>query len=277
MSILEKYGPWALIAGASEGTGAAFAHRLASEGLKLILIARREGPLAALAAELRAAYDTECVAASIDLAAPDAIDRIAAVSEGREIGLYISNAGGDPNGTGFFKTDIKAWSDLVARNVVTVMQASHLLGGAMRERKRGGIILVGSGACYGGASGLGVYSGSKAFDLCFGEGLWAELRPHGVDVLNLILGRTDTPEFRRWLESRGAPMPADVATAEDVARIGLERLPHGPVHNWGLDDDDAGRMPQSAATRRNRILAMEAAMKDLNPVEGYGTYDSGAG
>ncbi len=268
MSIFEKYGPWALIAGASEGTGAAFAHRLAAEGLKLILIARREEPLAALAAELKAAHGTECVTASIDLAAPDAIDKIAAVSEGREVGLYISNAGGDPNGTGFFKTDVKAWTDLVVRNVVTVMQASHLLGAKMRGRKRGGIILVGSGACYGGASGLGVYSGSKAFDLCFGEGLWAELRGHGVDVLNLILGRTDTPEFRRWLESRGAPMPADVATAEDVARVGLERLPHGPVHNWGLDDEDAGRMPQSAATRRNRILAMEAAMRDLKPVEG---------
>lgn len=268
MSIFEKYGPWALIAGASEGTGAAFAHHLAAEGLKLILIARREKPLTALAAELKAAHGTECITASIDLAAPDAIDRIAAVSEGREVGLYISNAGGDPNGTPFFKTDIKAWTDLVTRNVVTVMQASHLLGGQMRERGRGGIILVGSGACYGGASGLGVYSGSKAFDLCFGEGLWAELRGHGVDVLNLILGRTDTPELRRFLAERGAPVPTGLASAEEVARVGLERLPHGPVHNWGLEDDDAGRMPQSAAVRRSRILAMEAAMADLKPAKG---------
>lgn len=267
MSVYEKYGPWALIAGASEGTGAAFAHRLAAKGLKLILIARREQPLAALAAELQAAYGTETVTASIDLAAPDAIDNIAAVAAGREVGLYVSNAGGDPNGTTFFKTDIKAWTDLVARNVVTVMHTSYLLGAKMRERKRGGIILIGSGACYGGASGLGVYSGSKAFDLCFGEGLWAELRGHGVDVLNLILGRTDTPEFRRWLDSRGASMPKDVATAEDVARVGLERLPYGPVHNWGLEDNDAGRMPQSAADRRNRILAMEAAMQDLKPAQ----------
>ncbi|MES2158256.1 MAG: SDR family NAD(P)-dependent oxidoreductase [Pseudomonadota bacterium] len=268
MGIYEKYGPWALIAGASEGTGAAFAHRLASEGLKIILIARREQPLAALAVELQAAYGTETLTASIDLAAPGAIEKIAAVAESREVGLYISNAGGDPNGTAFFETDIKAWTDLVARNVVAVMQASHLLGAKMRERKRGGIILVGSGACYGGASGLGVYSGSKAFDLCFGEGLWAELRRHDVDVLNLILGRTDTPEFRRWLESRGAPMPSDVATAADVARVGLERLPYGPVHNWGLEDDDAGRVPQSAAARRNRILAMEAVMQNLRPAQG---------
>lgn len=263
VSILEKYGPWALIAGASEGTGAAFARRLAAEGLKLILIARRQEPLATLAAELQAAHGTECVTAPIDLAAHDASDHIATLSEGREIGLYISNAGGDPNGTLFFKTDVKAWTDLVVRNVMTVMQSAHLLGGKMLERGRGGIILVGSGACYGGASGLGVYSGSKAFDLCLGEGMWAELRPHGVDVLNLILGRTDTPELRRWLASRGAPVPEGLATAEDVARVGLERLPHGPVHNWGLEDEEQGRMPQSAAARRNRILALEAAMQDL--------------
>lgn len=263
MSLLEKYGPWALIAGASEGTGAAFAHRLAREGFKLVLIARREEPLAKLAAELQAAHGAECVTASIDLAAPDAIDRIAAASEGKEIGLYISNAGGDPNGAAFFKADITAWTDLVMRNVMTVMQTSHLLGGKMRERGRGGIILVGSGACYGGASGLGVYSGSKAFDLCFGEGLWAELRHKGVDVLNLILGRTDTPEFRRHCAARGVPVPEGLASAEDVARVGLERLPFGPVHNWGLADDEQGRMPQSAAVRRDRILAMEAAMQDL--------------
>ncbi|MET0239782.1 MAG: SDR family NAD(P)-dependent oxidoreductase [Sphingobium sp.] len=263
MSLLEKYGPWALIAGASEGTGAAFAHRLAAEGLKLILVARREEPLTQLAEDLRAAHGAECVTASIDLAAPDAIDRIAAITEGREVGLYISNAGGDPNGTLFFKTDIGAWNNLVARNVTAVMQVSHLLGGKMKERQRGGIILVGSGACYGGASGLGVYSGSKAFDLCLGEGMWAELRPYGVDVLNLILGRTDTPELRRFLAARGAPVPGGLATAEDVARVGLERLPFGPVHNWGLEDDEQGRMPQSAANRRARILAMEAAMQDL--------------
>jgi short-subunit dehydrogenase len=263
MDFVNQYGPWALIAGASEGTGAAFAHRLAAQGFKLILIARRAEPLADLAAILRADHGVECVTAQIDLAASDAVAAIANVCKGREIGLYISNAGGDPNGAGFFQTDVTAWTDLVMRNVLTVVQTAHMLGGPMRQRGRGGILLVGSGACYGGASGLGVYAGSKAFDLCFGEGLWAELRPHGVDVLNLILGRTDTPELRRWLASKGAPLPDGLACVDDVARIGLERLPHGPVHNWGLADDEQGPMPQSAAARRNRILAIEAAMQDL--------------
>jgi short-subunit dehydrogenase len=263
MDALSKYGPWVLIAGASEGTGAAFAHRLAEQGFKLILVARRAEPLEKLAAMLKAKHGTESVTASIDLSRPDAIDAIKAVSAGREVGLYISNAGGDTQGTGFFDADIAAWTELVTRNVLTVMHTAHLLGGAMRERGRGGILLVGSGACYGGASGLGPYAGSKAFDLCLGEALWAELRGHGVDVLNLILGRMDTPELRRWLAARGAAVPEGLANADDVARVGLERLPHGPIHNWALVDQDRGPIPQSATERRDRVLAMEAAMADL--------------
>src|SRR3546814_14354502 len=103
----------------------------------------------------------------------------------------------------------------------------------MRARGHGGLLLVNSGACYGGASSMAVYSASKAFVLCFGETLWAELQPHGVDVLNLVLGRTDTPEFRRLLAEKGMPVPDNIASADEVAKIGLERLPNGTGHNRG--------------------------------------------
>jgi uncharacterized protein len=264
VTIAERYGPWALIAGASEGTGSAFARALAGAGVHLVLVARRPGPLGRLAEELTDAHGIECAAASVDLARPDAVEAIAAAVAGREIGLFVANAGADPNTSGFLDADPQAWLDLVQRNVVTTMLTCHMLARAMRDRRRGGIILVGSGACYGGAGGLGVYSGTKAFDLCFGEGLWAELRDHGVDVLNLVLGRTDTPELRRLLTSRGVPIPEGLASPAEVARVGLERLAHGPVHNWGLADDDQGYAPQSAAARRARILAIERAMADLS-------------
>ena len=133
----------------------------------------------------------------------------------------------------------------------------------MRERGRGGILLVGSGACYGGASFMAVYSGSKAFDLCFGEGLWAELKPHGVDVLSLILGRTDTPALRQTLAAKGLPVPPGLASPEEVAEQGLARLAQGPVHNWGQEDDVAGYASNSPATRRARIIAIDAATKDI--------------
>lgn len=263
MTIAAKYGPWALIAGASEGTGRAFAHRVAAEGINCILLSRRQSVLDELAQALQAEHAVQCVTASVDLAAADASESILAAVGDREVGLFIANAGADSINTRFLDTGLEDWLALVNRNVMTVVSCCHHLGGLMRERKRGGIILVGSGACYGGSSFMAVYSATKAFDLCFGEGLWAELQPHGVDVLNLILGRTDTPAFRETLAKTGQPVPEDLAQPEDVARVGLERLPNGPVHNWGLDDDEAGYAMNSAAVRRGRIMAIDQATQSI--------------
>lgn len=253
-----RYGPWVLIAGASEGTGAAFARQLAAKGLDLILIARRKGPLEALADEIRAAHAVQCVTATIDLAAGDAAGRMAQLAEGRPVGLLILNAGADPNGSTFLDQDIAGWNALAMRNVMTVMQSCHHFGRAMRARGRGGILIVGSGACYGGLPGIAVYGASKAFDLLLAESLWAELHPHGVDVLSYVIGRTDTPAHRQLMQARGMPVPEGLADPEDVARLGLERLPHGPVHNWGLADDEAGYAGTSAGARRQRIRALAA-------------------
>jgi short-subunit dehydrogenase len=263
MKLNERYGPWAVIAGASEGTGRAFARRVAADGVNCILIARREAPLAALATEVRTQFGVECVSCVVDLAAADASDRISASVGSREVGLYINNAGADTHGARFLKNDIANWMELVNRNVVTTMRCCYHFGGQMRARGRGGILLVGSGACYGGASYMAVYSATKAFDLCLGEGLWAEFRQHGVDVLNLILGRTDTPAFRASLARKGLPVPAGLASPDEVAEVGLARLPHGPVHNWGLKDDETGYALTSAAARRARILGIDAATKDV--------------
>ncbi len=263
MNFAERYGPWAVIAGASEGTGRSFAHQLAARGVNCILIARREGPLQELADELRAQYRVECVGASVDLTARKTLSHIIDVTGGREVGLFINNAGGDTNDSRFLDCEIDNWEKLVDRNVMNPMRMSYHFGKLMRDRGHGGIILVGSGACYGGATGMAVYAGAKAFDLCFGEGLWAELRPHGVHVLNLILGRTNTPMFRAFMQKRGLPVGDGVAEPDDVAKLGLERLPYGPVQNWGAADDQQGFAPISAAARRERILRIEAASNNL--------------
>lgn len=257
-----RYGPWALIAGASEGTGASFARQLAEKGLNLILVARREGPLEQLALELRTAHGVECVTASVDLALDDATDRLLAAAGAREVGLLILNAGADPNGAMFLDNAIANWDALAMRNVMTVMRTLHAFGQPMRERGRGGMMVVGSGACYGGLPGIGVYAATKAFDLVLCEALWAELEPHGVDVLSYVIGRTDTPAHRELMEARGMAIPDGLAAADDVARLGLERLPFGPVCNWGEADDQAGMSATSAAQRRERvrqIAAMSAA------------------
>ena len=259
MNFSHRYGPWAVIAGASEGTGRAFARQVAAQGVNCILIARRDGPLTSLAEEIRAAYPIECVTATIDLAAPDALERVADAVGKREVGLFISNAGSDPHGMRFLDRDIGAWVDLVQRNVMTMMRCCHYFAEPMRHRGKGGLLLVNSGACYGGAPHMAAYSASKAFTLCFAEALWGELRGYGVHVLTLVMHMTDTPEFRRFLAAKNLPIPDGVADPEKVAALGLERLAHGPIQNWGLEDDNAGYAGQSAGGRRQRVLAVEAA------------------
>ncbi|MDB5723953.1 MAG: family NAD(P)-dependent oxidoreductase [Novosphingobium sp.] len=256
MSFADKYGPWALITGASEGTGAAFARQIAAEGINLILVARREGPLAELAEQVRA-LGVECITASVDLSRTDAAEKIAAVAGDREVGLFVANAGADTNGSNFLETDAANWDQLININVVAKMRNCHHFAAPMKARGRGGIILVGSGAAYGGLSGLAIYCGSKAFALAFGEGLWAEMRHYGVDVLSLILSRTDTPAHRKILLESGQEIPTNMADPEDVARLGLERLPHGPIQNWGETDDTIGMSPNSPAQRRAKILMIE--------------------
>jgi uncharacterized protein len=257
MSFADRYGPWAIVAGASEGTGRAFARKIAARGVPSILLARRKEPLAALADEIRAESGLECATASVDLTAPDSFNQIAAAAEGCEVGLFVSNAGADTNGAHFLDRDMTVWRGQIQRNVITMAQCCHHFGGSMRKRGKGGLLLVNSGACYSGASFMATYSATKAFALCFGESLWGELRGHGVDVLTLVMGLTDTPALRTLLAEKGQPLPPAAANAEEVAEVGLARLPHGPVHNWGLADDASGYAPLSAKDRRARVLAIE--------------------
>jgi short-subunit dehydrogenase len=263
MSFAERYGPWAVIAGASEGTGRAFAKQIAAKGVACVLLARREEPLTALAAEIRAESGVECIIATVDLASPDALNAIINSVGSREVGLFVSNAGADPNGSRFLDSDVQTWLKLAQRSVMTTLECCHHFAGPMRSRGKGGLLLVNSGACYGGASYMATYSASKAFTLCFGEGLWAELRPHGVDVLNLVLGQTDTPAFRKLLGEKNMPVPTNIASPDDVAALGLERLPHGPIQNWGLADDIAGYAGSSAAARRERVLMIDKASQRI--------------
>lgn len=263
MDFAERYGPWALVAGASEGTGRAFARKIAARGVRCILIARREQPLAALAEEIRSQTGLDSVVASVDLAAPDAMDRIKAAVGDREVGLFVMNAGSDPNGSKFLDRDLETWMTLIRRNVMTMTECCHHFGGLMRERGRGGLLLVNSGAAWGGGSFLAAYSASKAFTLCLGESLWSELRPFGVDVLTFLLNITDTPEFRRLIAEKGLPLP-QMASPDDVAEVGLARLPDGPVYDWREEQGTLGQdLGASAAVRRARVLAIDEHSKHV--------------
>lgn len=263
MEFGERYGPWAVIAGGSDGVGYSFGRKLAAVGINCVLVAKG-GTLEEAAMEIRREFGVEVVTAAIDLADPDAAERIFAAVGDREVGLFINNAGADWFGERFLEEDIEGWLALAHINIDTMLRCAHHFGGEMRLRRRGGVLIVNSGACYGGSKYLAIYCASKAFQLNFAEAFWSEMRPYGVDVCTIVLGRTNTPGYHARRATKGIKVSdAGLASPDDVAEQGLARLPHGPITNWGQDDDEDGYLAYSAAKRREKVIMMETlVMKD---------------
>jgi short-subunit dehydrogenase len=252
MSTSDRYGPWAVIAGASDGTGAAFAVELARRGVNLVLVARRRALLDELAAQLP--VQTRVV--TLDLSMPTAIDELVQATADLEIGLLVYNAGADPVNLHLLDRDLDEVRGMVIRNCNNVMEASQRFGGEMVARGRGGIILVTSGAAWAGGALLIPYAATKAFDLVLAESLWAEWRASGVDVLALVLGATDTPSLRRSLDKHGGHM-GELADPSAVALEAIEHLGDGPTWSYGMPNP-AGPSPFGGLDRRTAVELMSA-------------------
>ena len=238
MDFAERYGPWAVVAGASEGVGASVARLLGARGVNVVLVARRQGPLDEVASTV--AGKTRTVV--LDLSDVGAASTLARAVDDIDVGLLVYNAGADPNMSRFLDKPAEVWEGMVARNCTTVVGTTHHFGGLMVKRGRGGIVLVTSGAAWAGGANIAVYGATKAFDLLLAESLWAELGPQGVDVLAMVLGQTDTPSFRRVLNGREVDGMAD---PDDVARDMLDNLAHGPT--FPPDPSPFGPLPRRQA------------------------------
>lgn len=219
----ERYGPWALVAGASEGLGAAFARALAARGLKLVLLARRAGPLETLAAELRAGHEVEVRTAVFDLSRPDVADEVERIVHGLEVGLLVYNAAHSVIGP-FVDRPLAEHVRVIDLNCRAPLSLAHRLGGRMAARGRGGIILMTSLAGSQGLPLIASYAASKAFNLVLAEGLWDELGPRGVDVLACRAGATDTPGYASSHPKRSIPLMEPAPVAEQALRA-LGRRP----------------------------------------------------
>lgn len=154
---LNRIAPWALIAGGSEGVGACFARRLASQGINLALVARKPEPLEALAAELRA-EGVEVRTLRADLTAPDALEQVRAITDDLEIGLMIHNAGSICEFGDFVDSPLERAEGTIKINVLSQVHFAHHFGGAMRHRGKGAIVLMGSMAGNAGCAKTAAYA-----------------------------------------------------------------------------------------------------------------------
>jgi short-subunit dehydrogenase len=231
LRLVARYGEWALVTGASAGIGQALARQIATEGMNLVLTARRAERLELLATELERDHGIQTRVVVADLADRAAVAALIESVSDLEIGLLVNNAGLGYAGR-FDLLDGDRLRDLVAVNCEAPLVLTHALVQGMRERGRGGVLFTGSAAGRQPLPLHSVYAATKAFDLFLGEALWAELRASNIDVLVLEPGSTET-EFQEV----AGEIAHSGANATEVARRGLAALGEQPSvmtgwYNW---------------------------------------------
>lgn len=232
-SLAERYGPWAVIAGASEGIGEALAHRLAAAGVDVVLIARDESRLKTVAADLRTEYGRDARILPLDLTGPGLRQAVTEFCHGLEVGLLVYVAGAVNRTVDFVEDSYEASLRQLELNCVGPLALARTFSPAMLDRGRGGIVTVASLAALSGAARIAVFSAVKAFQVNLGEGMWAEMAPRGVDVCTAVLGQTWTPALER---SGAAFDPATDMLPGDVADAIIANIPNGPTYVVGTQN-----------------------------------------
>ena len=254
-----EYGPWALVAGASEGLGEAFAERLAYRGLNLVLVARRENLLLAVAERIRRVHHIEVRPVVADLSDPDLATLINDATQGLNIGTLVYNAAHVPVGR-FADTDMESLTRTIDVNVRGPVTLARCLLPAMCERRRGAIILMSSVSGMQGMSRLATYAASKSFNTILAEGLWHELRGNdNVDVVACCAGAVPTPGYRRAFR-RDAPGMLDPVIVADRT---LNSLGKGPRYIPGFINGMATQFFTRFLPRRAAIHIMSKSSRDL--------------
>lgn len=215
-----------LITGASSGIGAAFARKLARRGRNVLLVARSEDKLIALCNEIGRVSGIRAQYIVMDLSEQDAAARLLEETQKREllIDMLINNAGFGSMGD-FTRLELATELEMIDLNVKSLVDLTYKFLLPMRERHQGTIINVASTAGFQAVPFMATYAATKAFVLSFSEALAEENEKHGIRVLALCPGVTDTNFFAASKIDR--PPMRTVQTAEEVVDAALRGLARG--------------------------------------------------
>ena len=178
---LNKYGKWAVVTGASNGIGKEIAIYLAELGFNLVIVARSQEKLKALATDLTMKNSIKTLVIPCDLNERSAITEILKQTENLEVGLLVAAAGFGSSGA-FLNTKLVNELNMLKTNCEVPLSMSYFFGERFVKQKRGGIILFSSLLGFQGAPNSANYAATKGYIQCLGEGLYVELKPHNVDV-----------------------------------------------------------------------------------------------
>lgn len=217
----------ALVTGASSGIGLEIARQLAAQGCHLILVARSTEKLNTLRTEIENQYpDLSVRVITMDLAIPEAAERLFGEVSEKTVDILINNAGYGMQGV-FLDIPLEKHMHLLQVNLLTLTALTHLFAAKMRERGEGHIMLVSSFGGYMPVNQFAVYTASKAYVLHLGEAIHHELKPHGVTLTVLSPGGTATNFSEVAGQSLNAIGKLSLMSAEKCARIGLSALKKG--------------------------------------------------
>lgn len=252
----DRYGPVALITGASSGIGWGFAEELAERGFDLILVARRTERLEHLAEQLERQHGTKSSICDGDLSQPGTPMELHQLLAGRDIGLVVSNAGFSVRGP-HESLDAGELTEMLTVNCHAPLHLARLFLPALKARGKGGFIMVSSIEALMGCPMSAAYAAMKALVLHLAEGLYAEAAGSGVDILACCPGATATEAGAR----AGVDMSqlANVQQPRDLAVLTLDNLANGPAYfpnaAYKAQFDQLLAMP-----KRDALLAMASAM-----------------
>ncbi len=253
----ERYGPVALVTGASSGIGVGFADELAARGLDLVLTARRKGLVVAHKWRIEAEHAVQVQVVECDLAQPDAPAALLSACEGLDLGLVVSNAGFGAKGY-FDQIDAGLMAEMLAVNCHAPMQLAHGFVPRLKARAKGGIVFTASVEGLMGGPFSTAYAATKALVIALGEGLWGELQGTGVDVLTLTPGATESEAAAK--QGFDPSKMTNVQSARECAALALDNLANGPTycpndHYRALFDQ------MLAMPRKQALLAMAQGMR----------------
>ena len=202
----ERFGPWALITGASSGIGKEFARQLAASGINVVLVARRETALIEVGRGIAKDFKVQYRVIVMDVSQEGFIPKLAELTKDLDIGLVVSNAGtGNPGK--FLKLDRQLLEESLRLNTMSHLDIAHYFGRKLAERKRGGLILVGAMGAENGVPCMANDGAGKAYVHSLGEALHYEFKPLGVYVTVLAAGFTNTAVLEKFgVDPKTMPM-----------------------------------------------------------------------
>jgi uncharacterized protein len=254
----DRYGPVAVITGASSGIGYAFAEELAGRGLDLVVTARRLDRLEELATRLTRQHGVKVTSRQADLADPAAPRQLVEFTAGMDVGLVISNAGFGLRRGPHEAHNAATLTTMLMLNCHAPSALAHGFVPRLRARGKGGIIFTSSVEGAIGGPYSAAYSASKAMVTALGEALWGELAETEIDVLTLCPGKTVSEAAVK--QGFDPSTLDDAMPAREVARLALEHIKDGPTY---ISSEYYATMIEQLSTlpRRQALLASAAAMK----------------